>query len=74
MEWETERGTPRKGKDQERRTGLTDVLEDVDHEEGRDEVVDALDVAAGRVADGPDEEDTLEDLHTHTHTHTFNLA
>jgi len=41
---------------------LTDVLEDVDDEERRDQVVDALHVAAGRVADGPDEKDPLEDL------------
>lgn len=42
--------------------GLTDVLKDVDNEERRDEVVDALHVAAGRVADSPDEQDTLKDL------------
>lgn len=56
--------------------GLTDVLKDVDNEERRDEVVDALHVAAGRVADRPDEQDTLKDLtdrrrntvSTHTHT------
>lgn len=41
---------------------LTNVLEDVDDEEGRDQVVDALHVAAGGMADGPDEEDPLEYL------------
>ena len=49
---------------------LTYVLEDVDDEEGSDQVVDALDVATGRVSDRPDEQDPLKDLHTHTHTHT----
>lgn len=44
---------------------LTDVLEHVDHEEWRDQVVDALHVAAGRVADGPNEQDPLKNL-THT--------
>jgi len=41
---------------------LTDVLKDEDDEERRDQVVDALDVAAGRMTDGPDEEDPLKNL------------
>ena len=41
---------------------LTYVFKDVNDEKGRDEVVDALHVAAGGVSDGPDEEDALEDL------------
>lgn len=41
---------------------LTDILEDVDDEEGRDQIVDALDVTAGRMPDGPDKQDALEDL------------
>lgn len=48
---------------------LTDVFEDVDDEKRRDQVVDALHVAAGRVADGPDEKDPLKNL-TKTHAHT----
>lgn len=48
---------------------LTDVLKDVDDKERRDQVVDALHVAAGRVADGPDKQDPLKYL-THTNTHT----
>lgn len=43
---------------------LTNVLEDVDDKEGRDQVVDALHVAAGGMADGPDEEDPFKDLET----------
>ena len=38
------------------------VLLQEDEEEGRDEVVDALHVARGRVADRPDVQDPLEDL------------
>ena len=41
---------------------FTDVLGQKDHKEWRDEVVDALYVAAGRVSDGPDVEDTLKYL------------
>lgn len=49
---------------------LTDVLEDVDDKERRDQVVDALHVAAGWVADCPDKQDPLKNLrHTHKHTH-----
>ena len=59
--------------------GLTDVLKDIDDEERRDEVVDALHVAAGRVADRPDEQDTLKDLtdrrrNTQVSTHTMYRA
>lgn len=60
----------REGK-RRRGTALTDVLEDVDDEERRDQVVDALHVAAGWVADGPDEQDPLKDL-THTKTRCQN--
>lgn len=56
-------------RDRERGMALTDVLEHVDHEERRDQVVDALHVAAGRVADGPNKQDPLKYL-TQTHTHT----
>lgn len=48
---------------------LTNVLEDVDDEKRRHQVVDALHIAAGRVADGPDEKDPLKNL-TKTHAHT----
>lgn len=41
---------------------LTNVLEDVDHEERSDKVIDALHVAAGWMADGPDEQDPLKYL------------
>lgn len=41
---------------------LTNVLEDVDDKERRDQVVDALHVAAGWMADGPDEKDPLKYL------------
>ena len=41
---------------------LTDKLGEEDHKEGRDQVVDPLDVTAGRVSDGPDEQDSLEHL------------
>lgn len=54
---------------QRREMPLTNVLEDVDDEKRRDQVVDALHVAAGRVADGPDEKDPLKNL-TKTHAHT----
>lgn len=50
-------------------TALTDVLKDVDDEERRDQVVDALHVAAGRVADGPNKQDPLKNL-TYTKTNT----
>lgn len=46
---------------------LTDVLKDVDDEERRDQVVDALHVAAGWMADGPDEQDPLKNLTKHAH-------
>ena len=39
-----------------------DVLRQEDHKEGCDQVINALDIATGRVADGPDEQDTLKDL------------
>lgn len=42
--------------------GLTDKLRQEDNEERRDQVIDALDVAAGGVPDGPDEEDSLKHL------------
>ncbi len=45
---------------------LTNVLEDVDDEERRDQVVDALHVAAGRVSDGPDKQNPLKNLFTRT--------
>lgn len=58
-----------KGKDHKQRESkregeilLTDVLEDVDDEERRDQVVDALHVAAGRVADGPNKQDPFKYL------------
>lgn len=41
---------------------LTDVLEDVDDKERRDQVVDSLHVAAGWMADGPDKKDPLKNL------------
>lgn len=41
---------------------LTNVLKDVDHEERRDQVVDALHIAAGWVADGPNKQDPLKNL------------
>lgn len=53
----------------ERGTLLTNILKDKDHKEGCDQVIDALDVAAGRVANGPDEEDPLKNL-THIQTNT----
>lgn len=43
---------------------LTDVLKHVDDEERRDQVVDALHVAAGWMADGPDEKYPLKNLNT----------
>ena len=46
-------------------TSLTDLEED--HEEGCDEVVDALDVSRGGVADGPDVEDPLHHLLHQSH-------
>lgn len=52
---------------QEGKAALTDVLKDVDDEERRDEVVDALHVAAGWVADGPNKQDPLKYL-TYTNT------
>lgn len=51
-----------RGQRPRREEALTDVLEDVDDEERRDQVVDALHVAAGWVSDGPDEQDPLENL------------
>lgn len=41
---------------------LTDILKDVDNEEGCDEIVDALDVPAGGMPNGPDEQNPLKDL------------
>lgn len=41
--------------DKMEREELTNVLEDVDDKERSDQVVDALHVAAGWMADGPDE-------------------
>lgn len=41
---------------------LTNVLKDVDNEERRDKIIDALNVAAGRMPDGPDEQNPLKDL------------
>lgn len=41
---------------------LTDILEDVDDEEGCDKIVNALDITAGRMPDGPDEQNPLKDL------------
>ena len=49
-------------------TSLTDLEED--HEEGCDEVVDALDVSRGGVADGPDVEDPLHHLLHQSHVST----
>ena len=51
-----------------RETSLTNVLKDVDNKEWRDQVIDALHIATGRVADGPDKQDPLKNL-THKHTH-----
>lgn len=48
---------------------LTDVLKDIDHEEWRDQVIDALHVATGWVADGPNKQDPLKNL-THTNIYT----
>lgn len=54
-------------------TALTDVFEDVNDKERRHQVVDALHVAAGRVPDGPDKQDPLENLpHTHIKTQSQN--
>lgn len=50
---------------------LTDVLKDVDHEEGRYQVVDALHVAASRVADGPDEKDPFKYLNKRNGVNTI---
>ena len=47
---------------------VTDLEED--HEEGCDEVVDALDVSRGGVADGPDVEDPLNHLLHQSHVST----
>lgn len=47
---------------------LTNVLKDVDDKERCDQVIDALHVAAGWMADGPDKKDPLKNL-THKHTH-----
>lgn len=47
---------------------LTNVLKDVDDKERRDQVIDALHVTAGWMADGPDKQDPLKNL-THKHTH-----
>lgn len=44
------------------REELTNVLEDVDDKERSDQVVDALHVAAGWMADGPDEQDPFKYL------------
>lgn len=44
---------------------LTNVLKDVDDKEWRDQVIDALHVATGRVADGPDKQDSLKNLTKH---------
>lgn len=41
---------------------LTDKLRQEDNKKGRDQIVDALHVAAGGVADRPGEEDSLKDL------------
>lgn len=41
---------------------LTDVLKEKHHKERRDQVVDALHVAAGWMADGPDEKDSFKNL------------
>lgn len=41
---------------------LTNVLKDVDDKERSDQVVDALHVAAGWMADGPDEQDPFKYL------------
>lgn len=53
-------------KERETEKLLTDVLKDVDDEKRCDQVVDALHVATGRVANGPDEQDPLENLSAHT--------
>lgn len=50
---------------------LTNVLKDVDHEEGRYQVVDALHVAASRVADGPDEKDPFKYLNKRNGVNTI---
>ncbi len=39
---------------------LTDMVREEDNKEWSDEVVDTLDVAAGRVPHGPDEQHSLE--------------
>lgn len=44
---------------------LTNVFKDVDDEERRDQIIDALYVAAGWVSDGPNEQDPFKYL-THT--------
>lgn len=53
-------------REREKERLLTDVLEDVNDKKRRDQVVDALHVAASWVADGPDEQDPLENLSAHT--------
>lgn len=62
--------TERETKKERGQTTLTNVLKDVDDKERRDQVVDALYVAAGRMADGPDKQDPLKNLmSTHKHIH-----
>lgn len=58
--------TREKKRERETEKLLTDVLEDVDDKKRCDQVVDALHVAAGRVANGPDEQDPLKNLSAHT--------
>ena len=57
--------------EEEGEMALTNVLEDVDNKERRDQVVDALYVAAGWMADGPDKKDPLKNL-TKTETRCQN--
>lgn len=47
---------------------LTDILKDENDEERRDQVIDALHVAAGRMPDGPDKQDPLKNLNTYKYT------
>lgn len=52
----------------DKRVELTDKLGQEDDKEGGDQVIDALNVAAGWVADGPNKEDTLKHLREKRHS------
>lgn len=46
----------------EQQLSLTNVLREEHNKEGGDQVIDALHIAAGRVANGPDKQDSLKNL------------